>query len=318
MNAWRMCFAPMLDWTTPECRRIFRFFSSDVRFYTEMVTTGAILHGDVARHLHHEKDMPCALQLGGGDPDELAKACEIAQHYQYDEINLNAGCPSDRVQNNAIGACLMRKPKHIAQCLNAMQKASDVPITLKHRLSIDEMDEASVLDFVDCIVNESACRHLIIHARKAWLNGLSPRENRDIPPLKYDLVYAVKERYPDCTIILNGGIANIDEAEEHLQKVDGVMLGRAIYYQPQLLLESARLFGKQAPKLEDVLSDITTCMSEQVAQGTPLWHYTRHLLGLFSSCRGAKQYRRILSEESRNDPYNIHVWNRALAAVGMR
>ncbi|UJF24842.1 tRNA dihydrouridine(20/20a) synthase DusA [Suttonella sp. R2A3] len=313
---WTFCVAPMLDWTTRECRLLHRQFSAHARLYTEMVTTGAIIYGDQARHLRfYEDEHPVALQLGGGDPNDLARAVSLAQPYGYDEINLNVGCPSDRVQNNRIGACLMDDPALVARCLSAMQQESDVPVTVKHRLAIDEQDERDVLAFVDQVASESACRVFIIHARKAWLDGLSPKANRDIPPLNYELVYELKARFPELTIILNGGINSITDAKEHLQYLDGVMLGRAAYQQPELLLDVDTLYGANAHQLSDVLPRLRKQMVEGLANQLPLTYFTRHMLGLFSGRPGARQFRRILSEEARAHDAGIEVWDRAVVAI---
>lgn len=309
------CVAPMLDWTTTPCRKLHRLFSPNALLYTEMVTTGAIIFGDKNRHLQHSRDMPCALQLGGGDPDALAKATALAQPYQYSEINLNVGCPSDRVQNNRIGACLMDDATLVARCLKAMQQESDVPITVKHRLGIDEQDERNVIDFVDTIINNSPCRTFIVHARKAWLKGLSPKENRDIPPLNYDLVYELKQRFSACNIIINGGIETLEDCQKHLNHVDGVMVGRAAYKNPALLLQAETLYGNALRDEQDILPSITDTLTQALENGEYLSDYTRHLLGMFSGQKGSKQFRRILSEDARKKNAGIEVWEKALAAV---
>lgn len=314
--AWRFCVAPMLDWTTAECRLMHRALSTKARLYSEMVSTGAVIFGDAARHLHQFEDDAVALQLGGGVPDELAKATEIAQNYPYDEINLNVGCPSDRVQNNQFGACLMRHPKQVAACLRAMQKVSDKVVTVKHRLAIDEQDESQVFDFVDCVANESECRVFIVHARKAWLSGLSPKENRDIPPLRYELVYALKARFPELTIVLNGGITDLVAAKAHLAQVDGVMVGRAAYQSPALLLAADTVYNAPERSIEQALDAITAQLKAALLRGERLSDYTRHLLGLFNGQKGAKRYRQILSEQARLDGADLQVWQQALAAVG--
>lgn len=309
--------APMLDWTTPACRELHRLLLPEALLYTEMVTAGAIIYGDAQRHLAHCGDMPCVLQLGGGNPLELACACEIAQDYDYTEINLNVGCPSDRVQNNRIGACLMDDAALVARCLQAMQQASSVPVTVKHRLGIDEQDERQVIDFVDRILQESDCRTFIVHARKAWLQGLSPRENRDVPPLNYELVYELKQRFPESTIVINGGIETIAACEAHLAQVDGVMLGRAPYKNPALLLEAARLFGREPQSEDAVMPEIEIVLSAALARGARLSDYTRHLLGFFQGRKGAKRYRRILSEEARQPDADLSIWRKALVSVGI-
>lgn len=316
-SPWRFSVAPMLDWTTPACRVLHRLFSPHARLYTEMVTTGAIIYGDRERHLAHQGDSPCALQLGGGNPAELAQATALAQSYYYDEINLNVGCPSDRVQNNRIGACLMDDPALVARCLKAMQTESAVPVTIKHRLGIDDQDERKVLDFVDQIVNESDCRVFIVHARKAWLKGLSPKANRDVPPLNYELVYELKQRFPQCVIVINGGIETIADCQQHLQQVDGVMLGRAVYKQPGLLLQAEGLFDQAVFSESETLPAITQCLQAALSRGELLADYTRHLLGLFPGQPGAKQFRRILSEQARSKDAGMDVWQAALAAVGI-
>lgn len=311
----RFSVAPMLDWTTLSCRRLHRILCPEALLYTEMISTGAIIFGERERYLSHSGDMPCALQLGGGKPDELAQATALAQPYQYAEINLNVGCPSDRVQNNRIGACLMAEPRLVAQCLKAMQKESDVPVTIKHRLGIDEQDERQVIDFVDCIANESDCRIFIVHARKAWLQGLSPKDNREIPPLNYELVYEIKQRFPELSIVINGGINHIQEAQEHLQFVDGVMLGRAAYQTPMTLLQAGSLFHRSVKNIEEILPQIEALLISALNNGERLSDYTRHILGLFNGYQGAKNFRRILSEETRNPDANIDIWRKALSVV---
>lgn len=317
MSAHRFCVAPMLDLTTPTCRVLHRIFSRHAFLYSEMITTGALIYGDAERHLnHYQQEQPVALQLGGGHPDELARACEIALPYHYDEINLNIGCPSDRVQNNRIGACLMDSPHLVAECLNAMQDAAgEIPVTVKHRLGIDEQDERQVLDFVEILASRSRCRHFIIHARKAWLQGLNPQQNRDIPPLNYPLVYQIKQQFPELSIILNGGINNLAQCREHLQYLDGVMLGRAAYQNPEILLSADSLFGSMPRSIEEVLPELRCFMEAEIARGIPLSQFTRHLLGLFRGQKGAKQYRRMLSEQARLPNAGIEIWDKALAGL---
>ncbi|MDO4435955.1 MAG: tRNA dihydrouridine(20/20a) synthase DusA [Cardiobacteriaceae bacterium] len=311
----RTSIAPMLDWTTPQCRRLHRIFTEKTELYSEMISTGAIIHGDTHRHLNHHHDEPCVLQLGGGKPDELAQACEKALCYGYSAFNLNAGCPSDRVQNNKIGACLMLEPSLIAECLSAMQSVSNTPVTLKHRLGIDEQDERQVLSFIETIMSESPCRYFIVHARKAWLKGLSPKENREIPPLNYHLVYEAKRLFPEATIILNGGVENFEQIQQHLEHVDGVMIGRAAYHNPEIMLQFDTLYGLPAKRFEDVLPQIRQCLENALANGETLSSYTRHLLGLFSGKAGAKQFRRILSEETRTPDAGIELWDKALLSL---
>lgn len=314
-SAWRFCVAPMMDWTTPACRQIHRILLPKARLYSEMITTGAILFGDAQRYLTHQNDEPCALQLGGSNPDELARATAIAQSYHYAEMNLNVGCPSDRVQNNQIGACLMKSPRLVAQCLTAMQKESDVPVSIKHRLGTDEQDEHLVFDFVDQISQESPCRIFIVHARKAWLSGLSPKENRTAPPLHYEIVYKIKEQFPELIIIINGGIDSIAACQNHLHYVDGVMLGRAAYQQPQLLLAARALFGDAVMSETEIVPQITQLLMNALDHGERLHDYTRHLLGLFHGKNGAKRFRQILSECAPRAGSDINVWQQALAMM---
>ncbi len=307
--------APMLDWTNRECRALHRLLCPEALLYTEMVSTGAIIFGDRAAHLDHLQDEPCALQLAGGDPQQLAQACTLAQPFSYQEINLNAGCPSDRVQHNKIGAVLMLEPRLVADCLTAMQEYSPVPVSLKHRLAVDEQPEEQVFGFIETILRHSPCRKFIVHARRAWLNGLSPRENRTVPPLNYGLVREIKHRYPDLEIILNGGLTTIDECAAQLEELDGVMVGRAAYENPELLLEVPRLFGGAPRPLEALLPTVSAFLEERLAAGERLFAYSRHLLGLFRGRKGSRRYRQILSEEGRRPAAGIEVWQRALAQL---
>lgn len=313
-SAWRFCIAPMLDWTTPQCRIIHRALNPFARLYSEMISASAVLNGDYRYLLQNFADNPCALQLGGGDPFDLAKAVEIAQEFNYQEINLNAGCPSNKVAQNQIGACLMKNPRLIAKCLTEMQKATDKIISLKHRLAIDHQDERQVLDFVDCIVNHSPCRIFIIHARKAWLSGLNPKKNRDIPPLNYDLVYEVKQRFGDqVVIVINGGIETITKSYDHLQYVDGVMLGRSVYHQPLLINQARQLFNQSPEGLPIIINKISNILKNAVDSGERLSDYFRHLLGLFHGQKGARIYRQQLSLP--NKDCDLAVWQRALKEI---
>ena len=306
-----------MRWTTPQCRLLHRRLCPEARLYSEMVTTGAILDGDTRRCLKHLSDTPCALQLGGGDPTELARATAVAQSYGYDEINLNVGCPSARVRNKRIGACLMNDAALVARALKAMQAESEVPVTIKHRLGVDHQDEREVFDFVDRIVNESECRVFIVHARKAWLDGLNPKQNRTAPPLDYELVYEIKRRFPACVVVINGGISSIAQCRIHLQQLDGVMLGRAAYRQPRCIAEAATLFGRAVPSPEAIVNRISEVLCEALDNGERLGGYTRHLLGLFQGRPGARSYRRILGEQMRDSDAGMDVWRAALAEVGM-
>lgn len=316
----RFSIAPMMDWTTSDCRVFHRLMSRHTLLYTEMVTTGALIHGDAARHLqYHGSEHPVALQLGGSDPKALAQCARMAKEWGYDEVNLNVGCPSDRVQNNMIGACLMAHPQRVAECLAEMQAAVDIPVTIKHRLGIDDLDSFEHLHhFVDT-VKESGCNSFTIHARKAILDGLSPKENRDIPPLMYDRVYKIKALYPELEIIINGGIKTLDECDTHLQHVDGVMIGREAYQNPWPLLSQvdARYFGDEhavPSRIETALAFIPY-LEQRLADGAPLYAVTKHLLGLFHGQRGGKQFRRYLSENGHKRGAAIETFKAALERV---
>ncbi len=308
----------MMDWTDRHCRAFHRALTRRALLYTEMVTTGAVLHGPRERLLGFSPvEHPVALQLGGSDPADLAASARIGADLGYDEINLNVGCPSDRVQSGRFGACLMREPELVADGMAAMIAGVKVPVTLKCRIGVDDQDpEESLFGLVD-LCAQAGVGTVIVHARKAWLAGLSPKENRDIPPLDYDLVYRLKARRPDLTIVINGGIGSLDEAQAHLAKVDGVMLGRAAYHDPGLLGEvDRRLFGEG----EDVGAFETVeaylpYVSEQLSRGTHLAAMTRHMLGLFHGRPGARAWRRILTVGGVKAGAGIEVIEEALAAV---
>jgi tRNA-dihydrouridine synthase A len=290
----------MMDWTDRHCRYLLRLISKRSLLYTEMVTTGAILNGDRARFLRYDGcEHPLALQLGGSDPQQLAECSRIGEDAGYDEINLNVGCPSDRVQSGRFGACLMAEPALVADCVTAMSKAVSVPVTVKTRIGIDDRDSYEELSqFIDC-VQQGGCRTFIIHARKAFLQGLSPKENRTVPPLNYDYAYRIKQQYPELCIIINGGISDLDAAERHLTAVDGVMLGRSAYHNPYLLAEvDRRLFQiqDQTPTREEIVHRMLPYIERELNQGSPLKHITRHMLGLFQGIPGARHWRRHLSE----------------------
>ncbi|HIF87979.1 MAG TPA: tRNA dihydrouridine(20/20a) synthase DusA [Gammaproteobacteria bacterium] len=307
----KFCVAPMMDWTDRHDRVFLRQFSDRALLYTEMVTSAALKHGD-ARYLlqHHAIEHPIALQLGGSDPKELAEAAKLGEEAGFDEINLNVGCPSDRVQSGAFGACLMANPPLVASCIAGMRKAVSVPVTVKCRIGIDDRDsEGDLIDFVR-VVAGAGCKIFIIHARKAILSGLSPKENRQVPPLNYERVYAIKALFPELDIVLNGGVTSLDTAEEMLQTVDGVMLGREAYQNPYLLHGvDSRLFGEiKADKNRlQYIYQYLPYIEQQLAQGTPLQHMSRHLLGLFRGQKGGKQYRRHLSENSYRKDAGIEV-----------
>ncbi|WP_083930971.1 tRNA dihydrouridine(20/20a) synthase DusA [Solimonas variicoloris] len=302
-SPWRFCVAPMLDWTDRHCRYFLRQISRHARLYTEMVTTGAILHGDRERHLRFDAaEHPLALQLGGSDADALARCAEIGEQFGYDEINLNCGCPSDRVQGGGFGACLMHEPAQVAAAVRAMRAATARPVTVKHRIGVDDSDEYDFMRrFVDAIAN-AGCEVFIVHARKAWLKGLSPKENREIPPLRYEAVYRLKQEFPQLTIVLNGGVRSLDACTTHLAQVDGVMLGREVYENPYVLADvDARLFGDEHPvaSRDEILARMQDYAAQQLAGGgTALNHITRHILGLYRNQPGGRAFRRVLSERA--------------------
>lgn len=306
-----------MDWTDRHDRVFLRQFSKCALLYTEMVTSAALQHGDATYLLRHNPvEHPVALQLGGSDPVQLAHAAKAGAVAGYDEINLNVGCPSDRVQSGAFGACLMADPPLVAQCVSSMQDAVSLPVTVKCRIGIDDRDsEAELLDFIGTIA-EAGCSIFVIHARKAFLQGLSPKENREIPPLNYSRVFAVKQHFPDLSIIINGGITTLDLATELLQSVDGVMLGREAYQNPYVLHEvDSRLFGLsvEAKSRGDYLIQFMPYIEAELERGTPLRHMARHLMGLFKGQKGGKQFRRHLSENSHQDKAGINVMWDALA-----
>lgn len=294
--------APMMDWTDRHERFFLRQISQHVRLYTEMVTTGAILHGDRMRLLAFDPaEHPVALQLGGSEPAALAECAKIGADFGYDEINLNVGCPSDRVQSGRFGACLMAEPDLVARAVAAMRNAVDIPVTVKHRIAIDDQPEwDTLIGFVDTVA-AAGCEHFMVHARKAWLEGLSPRENREVPPLHYDLVYRLKAERPDLHVTINGGIESLAETAEHLAHVDGVMLGRAAYQNPYVLAEvDSRFFDPEAAvrSRHDVIDAFAGYVEREFAEGTPLIAMTRHILGLFNGLPGARAWRRYLSENA--------------------
>lgn len=300
-----------MDWTDRHDRVFLRQFSKCALLYTEMVTSAALQHGDADYLLHHHPDEhPVALQLGGSDPMQLAHAARAGENAGFDEINLNVGCPSDRVQSGAFGACLMADPPLVARCVESMQDAVALPVTVKCRIGIDDRDsEAELLDFIGTIAN-TGCAVFIIHARKAILQGLSPRENREIPPLDYERVFRVKEHFPHLRIVINGGISNLDQAAVLLQRVDGVMLGREAYQNPYILHEvDTKLFGFP-PVLKsrsDYLQQFIPYMQAELDRGTPLRHMARHLMGLFKGQKGGRQFRRHLSEYCHQDKAGINI-----------
>jgi tRNA-dihydrouridine synthase A len=315
----KFSIAPMMDWTDRHCRFFHRFMSRRALLYTEMLTTGAVIHGDRARLLGFDPaEHPVALQLGGSDPRELALAAKIGADLGYDEINLNVGCPSDRVQNGRFGACLMAEPARVADGVAAMKAAVAIPVTVKCRLGIDDQDTEESLDrFADMMIAAGADA-LIVHARKAWLQGLSPRENRDVPPLDHARVHRLKMRLGDFPVIINGGIRTLDEAEAHLRHVDGVMLGRAAYENPALLLDvDPRLFGERAPvgSAHAAVEALMPYIERELGRGARLHDITRHLLGLFRGMPGARGFRRHLATEAVKPGADMAVLRQALALM---
>jgi len=319
-QARKLSVAPMLDWTDRDCRYLLRLISRHCLLYTEMVTTGALIHGDRTRFLaHDELEYPLALQLGGSDPKDLAECAKMGEDAGYDEINLNVGCPSDRVQSGRFGACLMAEPELVAEGVAAMQAAVSIPVTVKTRLGIDEQDSYQFLtDFIRK-VSAAGCEIFILHARKAWLKGLSPKENRDIPPLDYERVYQIKKDFPNLHIDINGGIHSLEEVQQHLQNVDGVMMGRAIYQNPYLLAEadSAIFAGdNQVLSRHQVIEAMLPYIEKRMREGRPLKSITRHMLGVFQGQPGARRWRRHLSENAHLPDAGIHILREALDKVG--
>lgn len=316
----RFCVAPMMDWTDRHCRYFLRLLSRHALLYTEMVSTGALLHGDTHALLRFSAaELPLALQLGGSDPAELAACSRLGANAGYSEINLNVGCPSDRVQHHRMGACLMADAPLVADCLKAMQDATDIPVSIKCRIGIDALDsEAFLEDFIGSVLQHSGCRNWIIHARIALLEGLSPKQNREIPPLRYERVYRMKARFPELDVVINGGIRDLESCRAHLEHVDGVMLGREAYQNPWLLhgVDHA-LFGLPPGDhtRHEVLARYYPYISEQLARGASLHHMTRHILGLFAGVPGGKRFRRHLSEQAHRAGAGLDVLKAAAALV---
>jgi tRNA-dihydrouridine synthase A len=308
----------MMDWTDRHCRVLHRTLTSRAMLYTEMLTTGAILHGDRARLLAFDAaEHPVALQLGGSDPADLAEAARIGEAEGYDEINLNVGCPSDRVQSGRFGACLMREPELVAECMAAIAAAVKVPATVKCRIGVDEQDpQESLFALVD-LCAKAGVSHFVVHARMAWLKGLSPKENRDVPPLDYPLVYRLKRERPELTVVINGGIGSLEEAEAHLAHVDGVMLGRAAYHTPELLGAVDAAIFREGATIDGfgAVERYRPYVARELARGTHLAAMTRHMLGLFHGAPGARTWRRILTVEGVKVGAGLEVIDRALAAV---
>lgn len=315
----RFAVAPMIDWSDRHCRYLHRLFSKRALLYTEMVVADAIIHGPRDRLLGFDAaEHPVALQLGGSDPVKLKEAAKIGADYGYDEINLNVGCPSDRVQSGTFGACLMQTPDIVARCISAMKEAVSVPVTVKCRIGVDDQDIEVALDNVADMTLAAGADALWVHARKAWLKGLSPKENREIPPLDYDRVYRLKERLGDVFVGINGGIATLDEAAQHLRAVDAVMLGRAAYHNPELLGDvDARLYGGGQPPVatDAVIDAMSVYIDRHIATGGRLSHITRHMVGLFTGQPGARRWRQILSTDATRPGATSEVLRQAYAAI---
>lgn len=319
MYSGTVSIAPMMAWTDRHARYFLRLISKHTMLYTEMVTTGALLHGE--RHgmlRYHEDERPIVLQLGGSQPDELAECAVMAEDYGYDEVNLNVGCPSDRVKQGCFGASLMAEPELVAECVAAMRNRVKIPVTVKCRIGIDDMDEESALDKFVGIVAAAGCEHFIVHARKAWLQGLSPKENRDVPPLRYDVVYRLKQQRPSLRITINGGIKTVDAMQQHLEHVDAVMLGREAYHNPYLLSQfDAQFYASDelSRSRAEVVHAMLPYIEQELAEGTSLHSITRHMHGLFLGCRGARAWRRYLSENDNVVGAGIEVLLEALQRV---
>nr|WP_306544341.1 tRNA dihydrouridine(20/20a) synthase DusA [Malikia spinosa] len=319
-SGWRMSVAPMLDWSDKHCRYLHRLITKETRLYTEMVTTGALLHGAQRRHLRFdETEHPIALQLGGSDPTDLALCARMGQDWGYDEINLNCGCPSDRVQRGAFGACLMNEPGLVADGVKAMRDKVDIPVTVKHRIGIDKIESYDfVADFVGR-VSEAGCEVFIVHARNAWLQGLSPKENREVPPLRYDLAWRLKQEFPALTIAVNGGIKTHEQIDEQLLHVDGVMVGREAYYNPWIMQDwDQRYYGGSACALsqdEIELAMVDYMEREAAEDGTPWYAIARHMLGMRHGQRGARRWRQVWSNHKLKPLPAREVWAQARAVM---
>lgn len=315
----RFSVAPMLDWTDRHCRYFYRLLSKQTLLYTEMVTTGAIIYGKGDYLVFNDEEHPVALQLGGSNPEDMTKCSVKAQEMGYDEVNINVGCPSDRVKNGQFGACLMAEPATVAECVDQMQSAVDIPVTVKSRIGIDEMDEYGDLTRFIETVAAAGCRHFVVHARKAWLQGLSPKENREIPPLKYDRVYQLKQQFPELNIVINGGVKTMAEVQGHLQYTDGVMMGREIYSNPYFLTQvDSQLFDiSDAPTIErdTVVAQMQEYTAKYVADGGKVWHVARHILGLYQGEPASRIWRRFLSQNAIGVDAKPEVLSQALDAM---
>jgi len=316
---WRFCCAPMMDWTDRHCRYFLRLIARNARLYTEMVTAPAVVHGDVAYHLDFDRaEHPLALQLGGSDPAQLAYAAKLGERWGYDEINLNCGCPSERVQTGSFGACLMAEPRLVATCVTAMRDAVNLPVTVKHRIGLGTSDDYGfVRDFVGAVAG-AGCDVFIVHARNAVLKGLSPKENREIPPLRHEVVLRLKHDFPDLVFVLNGGIADFDVIDDALRHLDGVMLGRIAYHDPYFLAHvDWKLFGDKAPARSraEVVHALLPYVTRQMERGVPLRAMVRHILGLYHGQSGGRRFRQILSDARRLRDAGPEILLEALATV---
>jgi len=318
MISHKLSVAPMLDWTDKHCRYFYRVMSKHTVLYTEMVTTGAILFGKGDYLSFNDEEHPVVLQLGGSDPIALTECDKQAEQKGYDEININVGCPSDRVQNGRFGACLMAEPNVVAECIDKMQAAVNIPVTVKSRIGIDDLDSYEFLHtFIDT-VGQAGCQHFIVHARKAWLSGLSPKQNREVPPLDYARVYKIKKDFSQLEISINGGIKTFEESKEHLLHIDGVMIGREIYQNPYMLTQADQeLWTSDRAILSraEVIEQMSVYIDKYVAQGGRVWHVVRHMLGLCNGLPGARQFRRYLSENAGKESANSNVLREAFAKV---
>ena len=315
----RFCVAPMLDWTDRHCRFFLRLISQHAVLYTEMLTTGAILHGDTERFLAmNAEEHPVALQLGGSNPYDLAAACKLAEKYAYAEINLNCGCPSDRVQSGMFGAVMMKNAAITADCVASMRDAVDLPVTVKHRIGVDDYDSYDFLCQFVGTLSEAGCNTFVVHARKAWLKGLSPKQNREVPELNYDRVYQLKRDFPDAEIIINGGITTLEQSIEHLNHLDGVMMGREAYTNPYILATVDQdIYGANHPvkSREKIAEQFLDYIDNEMSKGTKLHAMTRHILGLFHGMPGARLFRRHISENAYKPTATIDVLTTALKAT---
>ena len=314
------CIAPMLDWSDRHCRFFWRLLSKRAVLYTEMITTGALLHGDAERHLaFDQREHPLAVQLGGSDPQDLAATARLCEDAGYDEINLNVGCPSERVKKGAFGACLMNEPELVADCVSAMREAVDVPVTIKCRIGVDENDSFEALCHFVQLGAEAGCNTYIVHARKAWLSGLSPKQNREIPPLNYPRVFQLKRDFPALEIILNGGLTTLDACTDAMQHLDGVMLGREAYQNPYLLNDVDELLFNEpstsAFSRLEIAHQYAEYIADQLERGVRLNHMTRHILGLFNGMPGARKWRRYISENAHKPGAGIETYRAALETM---